>query len=215
MRRSLFAFAAAAAFVLASAGASEAARPFTAKDMVMMDRVADPHVSPDGRYVAYDLRTTDFEANKGAHAIWVRALGKPDAKPYRLAVSDKGATDPRWSSDGRIYFLSGRSGSQQVWRTDAEGETAEQVTDLPLTFRPSASRRTASASSWRLAVFPDCRRPRLHRRRLTKQAKAQAVGPALRPSVRAPLGHLGGRDEEPPVRPRARRRQGVGARRST
>ena len=175
MRRSLFAFAAAAAFVLAGAGAAEA-RPFTAKDMVMMDRVSDPRVSPDGRFVAYDLRTTELEANKGAHAIWVRELDKPNAQPYRLPVSDKGAANARWSSDGHIYFLSGRSGSQQVWRTDPKGETAEQVTDLALdveTFRLSPDGKTIIVG---LAVFPDCADLACTKERLDKQAKGKPSG---------------------------------------
>jgi dipeptidyl aminopeptidase/acylaminoacyl peptidase len=143
---------------------------------VMMDRASDPHVSPDGRYVAYDLRTTEFEANKGAHAIWVRPLDKPGAQPYRLAVSDKGATNPRWSSDGHIYFLSGRSGSQQVWRTDAKGETAEQVTDLALdvqTFRLSPDGKRIVVG---LAVFPDCADLACSAERLAKQEKGKPSG---------------------------------------
>lgn len=153
MRASLFAFAATA--VLALAGAAADARPFTAKDMVMMDRVSDPHISPDGAYVAYDLRTTDYDANRGLHALWVKPL-KPAAAAYRLPVSDKGATSPRWSTDGRLYFLSGRSGSQQVWRTDAKGADAVQVTDLPLdvgTFRLSPDGQKIVVA---LTVFPDC-----------------------------------------------------------
>jgi dipeptidyl aminopeptidase/acylaminoacyl peptidase len=153
MRRSLFAFAAAA--VLALAGASADARPFTAKDMVMMDRVSDPHISPDGRFVAYDLRTTDLEANRGLHAIWVKALGTTDPA-YRLPVSDKGATNPRWSADGHIYFFSSRSGSQQVWRTDATGADAEQVTDLPLDVQAFRLAPDGKRIVVGLAVFTDC-----------------------------------------------------------
>jgi hypothetical protein len=44
-------------------------RPFTAKDMATFDRVSDPRVSPDGRWVAYDLRTVDYDRNKSAHSI--------------------------------------------------------------------------------------------------------------------------------------------------
>jgi acylaminoacyl-peptidase len=152
MRRSLFAFAAAAALAFAGSGAD--ARPFTAKDMVMMDRVSDPHLSPDGKFIAYDLRTTDLEANKGVHSIWVKPL-KPAAAAYRLPISDKGATSPRWW-DSHIYFLSSRSGSQQVWRTDAAGTDAVQVTDLPLdvgTFRISPDGKRIVVA---LTVFPDC-----------------------------------------------------------
>jgi acylaminoacyl-peptidase len=121
----------------------------------MMDRVSDPHVSPDGKLVAYDLRSTEFEKNKGVHAIWVKALGSDEA-PRRLAISDKGAMNPRWSPDGHIFFLSARSGSTQVWRTDAQGTDAVQVTDLPLdvsTFRIAPDGKSIVVA---LAVFTDC-----------------------------------------------------------
>ena len=107
----------------------------------------------------------------------MRELDKPDAKPYRLAVSDKGATNPRWSSDGHIYFLSGRSGSQQVWRTDAEGD------DGRAGHRPAARRSRPSASSpdgkrlvVGLAVFPDCADLDCTAERLAEQAKGKPSG---------------------------------------
>src|SRR5690348_4203370 len=35
-----------------------APHPFNVRDLVMMDRVSDPQLSPDGRYAAYSLRST-------------------------------------------------------------------------------------------------------------------------------------------------------------
>lgn len=48
--------------------------PFTAEDLVSMARLSDPRVSPDGSRVAYVLRTTDLEANKGRTDLWLVAL---------------------------------------------------------------------------------------------------------------------------------------------
>jgi acylaminoacyl-peptidase len=133
------------------------ARPFTIADLVALDRLSDPHVSPDGKMVVYDVRSTDLDKNKGVHSIWVAALDRSSA-PHRLTISDGGASNPRWSVDG-IYFLSGRSGSDQVWRTDAAGVTATQVTHLPL----DAGSIRLSADGHRLivsmAVFPDAEAP--------------------------------------------------------
>jgi hypothetical protein len=33
------------------------ARPFTVKDLALLDRVSDPRISPDARFVAYNLRS--------------------------------------------------------------------------------------------------------------------------------------------------------------
>ncbi len=133
-------------------------RGFTARDMVALDRVTDAHASPDGRWVAYDLRTVDYEANKAAHSIWIVDTTAKEPQPHRLGISEGGATGPRWSADGKwLYFTSSRSGSDQVWRTTAEGTEAVQVTKLPLdvgAWRVSPDGKTILVS---LAVYPDCK----------------------------------------------------------
>lgn len=111
--------AGAACFTLATAAQ---ARPFTAEDMATLDRVSDPRVSPDGRFVVYALRTVDYDANKASTSLWLQDLGAKSASPKRLAVSDGGANTARWAPDGQsIYVLSSRSGSSQVWRAPIDG----------------------------------------------------------------------------------------------
>ena len=62
---------AAAAAALLVAAVPSSARPFTAKDLATLDRVSSPAISPDGRYVAYAVRTTDWDGNKGVNALHV------------------------------------------------------------------------------------------------------------------------------------------------
>ncbi|PTT74429.1 hypothetical protein DBR41_27375, partial [Pseudomonas sp. HMWF010] len=45
-------------------GAAAQTRTFTAKEMASLDRLSDPRVSPDGRYVVYSVRTMDLAANR-------------------------------------------------------------------------------------------------------------------------------------------------------
>src|SRR5271154_6752600 len=85
---------------LSLTASAHADRPFTAKDLATMERVSNPKLSPDGRYVVYDLRTVDYDANKSAHALWLIDLDKAGAS-HRLAASDGGATDPYWTPDGK------------------------------------------------------------------------------------------------------------------
>ena len=167
-----------AAFAVLSAHAA-VARPFTAQDLVALDRVSDPHVAPDGSKFVYDLRSTDLKANKGVHAIWVACANcAPGAgDPNRLAASDGGATNPRWAPNSRaIYFLSSRSGSTQVWRTDTASAQPVQVTKLPLdvgTFALTPDGRTIVVS---MAVFPDCETPACTKQRLDATHDSKATG---------------------------------------
>ncbi|TWB39716.1 S9 family peptidase [Nitrospirillum pindoramense] len=114
------------------ADAQAAKHGLTPMELATMDRASDAHVSPDGRLLAFDVRTVDYANNKATHSLWVKEIdGKGDG--HRLAISDGGASTPRWSADGKsLYFMSGRSGSQQVWKTDAAGTQVTQVTALPL-----------------------------------------------------------------------------------
>ncbi|MBW8858329.1 MAG: S9 family peptidase [Caulobacter sp.] len=146
-----------AAFAIAPAAVAAETRGFTAKDMVQLERISDPRVSPDGRFVAYSVRTMDYAANKASMSLWIADL-KARMAPRRLAVSDGGASSPRWSPDGKaLYFVSGRTGGlDQVYRTDAAGETAVQVTKAPFdvgAFKIAPDGKTIVIAQ---AVFPDC-----------------------------------------------------------
>ena len=125
--------AGAALAAVMTVGAVEA-RPFTPKDMVTLDRVSDPRVSPDGRWVVYSQRTLDWDANRASMSLWLIDLKARDAKPTRLAASEGGAVSPRWSGDSKsIYFASGRAGgTDQVFRLDVASGAVTQVTNLPL-----------------------------------------------------------------------------------
>jgi dipeptidyl aminopeptidase/acylaminoacyl peptidase len=144
--------------LLASAGAHAAEpHPFSVEDMVRLNRVSEPVLSPDGKTVAFTLRETDMEANRGRTDLWSLDLATKGAMPRRLTTHPEADSSPEWSADGRyLYFLSTRSGSSQVWRLAAQGGEAEQVTALSVdvgTFRVAANGARLALT---LEVFPDC-----------------------------------------------------------
>ena len=142
---------------LGAAGCGGAqARPFTAKDMATLDRVGSPRISPDGHWLAYQVRSTDWAANKGVNAIWLLDLSQGDATPHKLGIGEGSA--PRWAPDGRtLYFLSRRSKTSEVWRTDASGAAPVQVTASPVdvgAYRISPDGRTVVFAA---LAYPDCK----------------------------------------------------------
>jgi acylaminoacyl-peptidase len=160
------------------------AASLTPHDLVMLDRISDPHLSPDGDLIAFDVRSTDYAANRGTHAIWLvcERLCRTGT-PRRLSASDGGATNPRWYDGHTIYFLSSRSGSNQVWRTDIRhianslvSPPPVQVTNLPLdvgTFRITPDGKNLIVS---LSVFPDCDTPACTKKRLDERAADKSTG---------------------------------------
>lgn len=111
--------------------AAVAPHPFSVHDMLAMDRITDPQVSPDGTRVLFALRITDLEANKGRTDIWSCTLDGSELRS--LTGASGGNSNARWSPDGSsIYFLSSRSGSSQVWKIPALGGESTQITSMPL-----------------------------------------------------------------------------------
>jgi dipeptidyl aminopeptidase/acylaminoacyl peptidase len=130
-------------------------RPFSARDLVAMERISDPQVAPGGDEIAFVRRTTDFEADKGRTDIWM--VGVDGSGLRQLTKDEAGDSSPRWSADGRaVYFLSSRSGSSQVWRVPRDGGEAEQVTDLPLDVGSLTISPDGKLLAISMEVFVDC-----------------------------------------------------------
>ncbi len=164
------------ALVSVAPGAVAATKPFDVRDLVMLDRVADPRVSPDGKAVVFSLRETDFDANKGVQGIWWRSL-TDNAPPRRLTTKGVTSVSPRWSPDGRsVYFASPRSGSMQVWRLDLGGGEARQVTDFPLDVGSFALSPNGKRLLVSLEVFPDCQDLACTKKRLDDEAASKPTG---------------------------------------
>src|SRR5438067_12792540 len=129
MRLRLLALAAA----VAATGAIAAPRGFTVEDLVGMERVGSPAVSPDGTRVVYTVRTTDMAKNRGHTDLYMVDLRAPHPAPVRLTNHSASSSDPEWSPSGdAVYFLSARSGSSQIWRLPLSGGEASMVSSLPV-----------------------------------------------------------------------------------
>ena len=152
-------------------------RTFSAKDLVMLERVSDPQLAPDGKSVAFTVRETDLEANKGRRSVWLLSLRDKDAQPQRLTAQGSNADTPRWSPDGKtLYFLSARSGSTQVWRLDPGLGEARQVTSLPLDVNNFLIAPDGKRVALSLDVFTDCADLACSKKRLDDKAAGKASG---------------------------------------
>ena len=104
--------------------------PFTATEMMKLKRLADPAVSPDGKWVAY--QATEVELPSGARNTDVFLVPLTGGEPRRLTSHPKSDTRPRFSPDGkRLAFLSNRDGSSQVYLLELAGGEAIRATSLP------------------------------------------------------------------------------------
>ncbi|UCF15462.1 MAG: S9 family peptidase [Phycisphaerales bacterium] len=159
----------------AVATASVEAHPFSVHDMLAMDRLSDPQVSPDGKWIVFVRRKTDLDSNKGRTDLWL--VGVDGAGLRRLTSHQEGDFNPRWSPDGKsIWFISTRSESAQVWRIRIDGGEAEQVTNEPLDVANLVVSRDGKYIALTMEVFPDGSTPKQTKERLDEIEKAKATG---------------------------------------
>ncbi len=162
-------------FIAANTAYSKETHPFSVHDMLAMDRISDPQVSPDGKLIVFTLRKTDLDANRGRTDLWIVQSSGENLR--RLTTHPASDYNPRWSPCGKvIWFLSTRSGSSQVWRIRIDGGEAEQFTDLPL----NASNLIVSPAGGKIAltieVFPQKGCPYSTKEKLDEIAQKKETG---------------------------------------
>jgi len=154
---------------------SQQTHPFSIDDMLAMDRVSDPQVSPDGKQIVFVLRKTDLEENKGRTDLWL--VGTNGKNLRQLTSHPEGDFNPRWSHDGSIiWFLSTRTESSQVWQIRTDGGEAHQFTDLPLDAGNLVISPDGKHIAFTMEVFMDCDTVECTKKRLDAVEENKASG---------------------------------------
>jgi len=106
-------------------------RTLKPSDVYRLQNLSDPHVSPDGNWVAYTLSTVDSVKNKRNSDIWMVSWDGKES--VQLTNSTESESQPNWSPDGKyLSFVSSRNGlkGSQIWIMDRRGGEAKQLTDI-------------------------------------------------------------------------------------
>jgi dipeptidyl aminopeptidase/acylaminoacyl peptidase len=156
------------------AEAQSQSQAFCVYDMLAMDRISDPQVSPDGRTIVFVVRKTDLDANRGRTDLWLVNVDGDGLR--RLTTHPENDSNPRWMPDGRsVLLISNRTGSAQVWRIPIDGGEAEQVTRQPLDASNLVVSPAGSHIAFTMEVFVGCD-PCQTQARLDEVEKTKASG---------------------------------------
>ncbi|MGO4381923.1 prolyl oligopeptidase family serine peptidase [Pseudoduganella sp. RAF19] len=165
------------AAIAAATSAVAAPRGLTIEDLASMDRVGSPALSPDANRVVYTVRSTNMEKNRGITQLWMIDLRAAKPSPVQLTQHDSSSHDPEWSANGdAVYFLSGRSGSSQVWRLPLSGGEAVKVTDTPVDVEAFHVSPKGDRIALSFAVYRDCADLACSKKREDDKAKNKATG---------------------------------------
>ena len=120
--------------LLAALPSLAAARGLDVRDLQELDRVSSPVLSPDGSTVVFAKRIVDADVVKASSSLWVRNLLTRDmAPPKRLTPEGWNVNSPSFSPDGKtVYFLSAKSGTQQLYAMPLVGGAPRQLTAFAL-----------------------------------------------------------------------------------
>jgi dipeptidyl aminopeptidase/acylaminoacyl peptidase len=148
-------------------------QPFDVTAMMQLARLSDPQISPDGQNVAFVMQSVDVTANLKTKNIYVVPIA--GGTPKLVTTAGDNNDRPRWSKDGKLFFASDHSGTSQIWRMDADGSNAKQITKFSTGAAgvlPSPDGKTILFTS---DVYPSCGADDLCNKKLQEDEKASKV----------------------------------------
>ncbi len=112
-----------------AAAAQTAPTVLTPEKLWQLGRLGEMAVSADGKLVAYTVTRYNLAENKGNADIWVVPVAGGAAR--QLTATPGSENTLNWRADGRLTFLSGESGTDQLYVVSADGTGKALLSSFP------------------------------------------------------------------------------------
>jgi dipeptidyl aminopeptidase/acylaminoacyl peptidase len=101
----------------------------TIDQILSLKRAGSPEISPDGRWVAYTMRETNWDDNAYETEIWLADVMTGATR--QLTNAKKSSQSPAWSPDGaKLAFISDRTDKRQVYVISPQAGEAAALTSV-------------------------------------------------------------------------------------
>ncbi|PKK84386.1 MAG: S9 family peptidase [candidate division Zixibacteria bacterium HGW-Zixibacteria-1] len=125
MRRPLLLFLLLAIIPFMSANSER----ITFDDLYSYPQISDPQYSPDGKSIAFVIKTNDLDSGTSTNQIWIMNSDGSDLK--QLIDLPDGSSHPRWSPDGKcLAFIADDDEGSQLYLMTYGEYTTRRVTSL-------------------------------------------------------------------------------------
>ena len=106
-------------------------RAMTFMDIIQMNRVSSPDISPDGKWFVYTISVPDWEKSKSFSDIYITPIGGKTKQMTFTKDKNERLRFPKWYKDSSFFaFLSNRSEDKnQIYFMRPDGVKAWQVTE--------------------------------------------------------------------------------------
>jgi dipeptidyl aminopeptidase/acylaminoacyl peptidase len=141
--------------VLLAAAPTPDRRPLTVDDLLALERVESPALSPDGRLAAFTVARAAPAGDRMLSSLWI--VPAAGGAPRRLTFGEERVGSPVFSPDGRrLAFSSNRAGGSQAWLLDLDGGEAVKLTAYPEGATPARFTPDGKALIVLATVVPAC-----------------------------------------------------------
>jgi dipeptidyl aminopeptidase/acylaminoacyl peptidase len=108
---------------------SAAKKPFTFEDMMSLQRIGGPALSPNGKWVLFSAVEVSLKENTRTPHLWVVSIAGGTAR--QMPTTPAGESEGRWSPDGKNYlYISSEEGGSQIWMNGFDPESG-MLSGLP------------------------------------------------------------------------------------
>lgn len=102
-------------------------KPLMPEDLYKFNKVLDPQVSPDGKWIAYVVSVPSLKDNK--YTSGIRLIAIDGGTPMPLAEDYQSCHSPRWSPNGKqLLFISSKDDTANLYVMDIASQKVRQLT---------------------------------------------------------------------------------------
>ena len=150
-------------------------KPFAINDLLVVRRVGDPQLSPDGKWIAFTIADTDKAANKRTTQIYL--LSADGGEHRQLTRETSSSSSPRWSPDGKkLAFISSREGGPQIWLLEVSTGQVQKVSSISTGASGPVWSPDGKWIAFTSDIYPECKDDECNRKReaAVAESKVQA-----------------------------------------